>query len=114
MLQHFSDAQDERPICLLLKNVGDGARRDLMAQISQRSRYSSLAPPLLSAATPSRMKVIRLPLGTMSAFSGGPENVRVLQKNQPPTAETTSGSVVSSRSVNILPQVLNSQGHFFT
>jgi hypothetical protein len=71
-------------------------------------------PSRLSAATPSRMKVIRLPLGTISAFSRSPENVRVLQKNQPLTAETTSGFVVRSCSVNILPQVLDSQGHFFT
>ena len=44
MLQHCSDAEDERPICSLLKNVGDGAPRDLTAQLGQSSLYSPLAP----------------------------------------------------------------------
>jgi|SRR5208337_555305 len=50
-------------------------------------------PPLrFSPAAPSRMKVIRLPLGAIqSAFPRSPENVRGSEKNQPPTDETRSG-----------------------
>ncbi len=49
-------------------------------------------PSRFSVAAPSRMKVIRLPLGTaVSAFSRGPENVQGSEKNQPPTADTRIG-----------------------
>jgi len=44
MLQRCSDAEDEPPICFLLKNVGDGAPRDLMAHVGPRSLYSPAAP----------------------------------------------------------------------
>src|SRR5208282_5218681 len=85
MLQHCSDAEDERPICFLVKNVGDGASRDLTA----RGHCILRQPPSrFSVAAPSRMKVIRLPLGANSAFSRGPENVQGSEKNQPPTADT--------------------------
>jgi len=49
-------------------------------------------PSRFSGNAPSRMKVIRLPLGaTKSVFPRSPENVRGSEKNQPPTDETRSG-----------------------
>ena len=87
MLQHCSDAEDEHPICFLPKNVGDDAPRDLMARAHCILRQP---PSRFSAATPSRMKVMRLALGTVCAFSS-PENVRGSEKNRPPTDETRSG-----------------------
>ena len=63
--------------------------RDLMARAHCILRQP---PSRFSAAAPSRMKVIHLPLGaTKSAFPRSPENVRGSEKNQPPTAETRSG-----------------------
>lgn len=44
MLQHYSDAEGEHPVRFVLKNVGDGAPRDPMAQFGQRSLYSPVAP----------------------------------------------------------------------
>jgi len=44
MLQHYSDTEDEHWVCFLLKNVGDGAPRDFMADVGSRSLHSSIAP----------------------------------------------------------------------
>ena len=69
--------------------------------------YISRSPNLGSQWPPVVHECHRASASSNVHFLEGPENVRVSQHNA-----KTSGYVVSSYAIDILPQLLRSQGHF--
>jgi len=111
------------PVLMLKANAQSAFSLRMLATVPRATSWPTLArahcillqpPSRSSAATPSRMKVIRLPLGTAnSAFSRGPENVQGSEKNQPLTAETRNGFGFFLPSQHPTTSI-GCQGHFFT